>query len=317
MKTQPAGNAAGKVILASPHGFCAGVERAVRIAEFMLKKATGPVYCLREIVHNMQVVQDLSARGIVFVKDINDVPEGSVVLFSAHGVAPEIRETAGNRKLKIIDATCPFVSRVHAEVCRYASEGFTILLIGHRNHDEIIGVAGEAPGSVMVIEDVEEAEKIDVKDPTKVAVITQTTLSVDETKHIIDLLRRRFPLLETPAGSDICYATQNRQMAVRSVAKKVDAFIVLGTKNSSNSNRLVEVSGAAGCKAFLVSEIQQLQTIPFDEVRIIGLTAGASTPEYFVREAVTCLAKLGFVNVEECNVVDENVRFALPAGLVA
>ncbi|OGV68961.1 MAG: 4-hydroxy-3-methylbut-2-enyl diphosphate reductase [Lentisphaerae bacterium RIFOXYA12_FULL_48_11] len=317
MNKQPVGDVAGKVILACPHGFCAGVERAVRIAECMLKGARGPVYCLREIVHNRQVVRDLSSRGIIFVKDINDVPEGAVVLFSAHGVAPEIRKTAGSHKLKIIDATCPFVNKVHSEVCRYASEGYTILLVGHRNHDEIIGVAGEAPDSVVVIEDKTGAENVDVKDPTKVAVMTQTTLSVDETRNIIDLLRKRFPQLKTPAGSDICYATQNRQLAVRSVAEKADIFIVLGAQNSSNSNRLVEVAGVAGCKAFLVSEIEQIHAVPLDQVRVVGLTAGASTPEYFVRDALACLAKLGFVHIEECRVVDENVHFAMPAGMNA
>lgn len=315
MKKQPAGDIAGKVIIASPHGFCAGVERAVRIAECMLKGAAGPVYCLREIVHNRQVVDNLSAHGIIFVRNINDVPEGAAVLFSAHGVAPEVRETAGKRKLKIVDATCPFVEKVHSGVRRYAAEGYTILLIGHRNHDEIIGVAGEAPDSVVIIEDKNGAEKIDVRDPAKVVVMTQTTLSVDETTQITDMLRRRFPRLKTPPGSDICYATQNRQMAVRSVAKKADAFVVLGAKNSSNSNRLVEVSREAGCRAFLVNEIRQLQEIPLDGVKVIGLTAGASTPEYFVREAITCLAKLGFTDIEECRVVDENVHFAMPAGM--
>lgn len=315
MKKQPRKNIAGKVVLVSPHGFCAGVERAVKIAEHMLRDSQDTVYCLKQIVHNRQIVEDLSARGMVFVKSINDIPRGSTTLFSAHGVSPEVRETAVRCNLKVVDATCPFVNKVHSEVRRYAAEGYTILLIGHKNHDEIIGVAGEAPASVKVVENAGEAAKINVPDPLKVAVMTQTTLSVDETSHIIDILRRRFPSLKTPSGSDICYATQNRQMAVRSFAKQADVFIVLGAENSSNSNRLVEVAKAGGCKAFLVSEIAQIKDIPLDGVKIVGLTAGASTPQGFITEAVDCLVRMGYSQFERRAVIKEDIHFSLPAGI--
>jgi 4-hydroxy-3-methylbut-2-enyl diphosphate reductase len=315
MKKQPDNTTGKKVVLISPHGFCAGVERAVKIAEYILKTCSETVYCLREIVHNRQIVDDLSRRGMVFVKKITEVPRGATVLFSAHGVTPQIKETARKLKLKVIDATCPFVSKVHAEVRRYAAKGYTILLIGHRNHDEITGVAGEAPDSVQVIENKNEAEKVTVPDPGKVAVMTQTTLSVDETAHIIEVLRRRFPVLKTPRASDICYATQNRQMAVRSFTKKADVLIVLGAQNSSNSNRLVEVAKAEGCKALLVSDAEQLSTVPLEGVATVGLTAGASTPQYFVQDAIGHLAKRGFSRLEKLNAVEENVHFSMPAGM--
>jgi len=315
MKKQPDKDAAGKVVLVSPHGFCAGVERAVKIAEHMLKDCPGTVYCLRQIVHNKQIIDDLSGRGMVFVRDINDIPRGATTLFSAHGVSPEVREIARRLELRVVDASCPFVSKVHSEVRRYASEGYTILLVGHKNHDEIIGVAGEAPASVKVIENADEAERVSVPDPAKVAVMTQTTLSVDEAAHIIEVLRRRFHSLKTPAESDICYATQNRQMAVRSYAGHADIFIVLGAENSSNSNRLVEVAKAGGCKAFLVSEIAQIYDIPLEGVKVVGLTAGASTPQYFVMEAAACLEERGFGRREKLDVIEENVHFSMPAGM--
>ncbi|MDD4872697.1 MAG: 4-hydroxy-3-methylbut-2-enyl diphosphate reductase [Kiritimatiellae bacterium] len=317
MKKQPENTVDGKVVLVSPHGFCAGVERAVKIAEYMLKTCSGTVYCLKEIVHNRQIVDELSRRGMVFVKKITEVPRGATVLFSAHGVTPEVKNTARRLELNVVDATCPFVSKVHEEVSRYAAGGYTILLIGHKNHDEITGVAGEAPDSVKVIENENEAEKVNVPDPVKVAVMTQTTLSVDETAHIIEILRRRFPALRTPHASDICYATQNRQMAVRSFAKQADIFVILGARNSSNSNRLVEVARSEGCNAFLVSDIDQFDEIPLENVKTIGLTAGASTPQYFVQEAVDNLAKRGFTHLEKLNVVEENVHFSMPAGMKA
>jgi 4-hydroxy-3-methylbut-2-en-1-yl diphosphate reductase len=315
MKKQPDNTVDRKVVLISPHGFCAGVERAVKIAEYMLRTCSGTVYCLKEIVHNRQIVDDLSRRGMVFVKKITEVPRGATVLFSAHGVTPEIRETAHKLELNVIDATCPFVSKVHTEVRRYAAEGYTVLLVGHKSHDEITGVAGEALDSVKVVENINEAKKVSVPDPLKVAVMTQTTLSVDETVHIIEILRRRFPALKTPRASDICYATQNRQMAVRSFAKQADVIIVLGAQNSSNSNRLVEVAKAEGCNAILVSDADHFKTIPLEGITTVGLTAGASTPQYFVQEAIDHLAKRGFSRLEKLNVVEENVHFSMPAGM--
>jgi 4-hydroxy-3-methylbut-2-enyl diphosphate reductase len=317
MKKQPDKSIRKKVVLVSPHGFCAGVERAVKIAECMLKSSGGPVYCLKEIVHNKQVVGDLSRSGVIFVKVITEVPRGARVLFSAHGVTPEVRETARKLDLNVVDATCPFVSKVHSEVRRYVAEGYTILLVGHKEHDEIIGVAGEAPGSVKIVEDRIEAGNVSVPDPGRVAVMTQTTLSVDETAQIMEVLRKRFPALKTPRESDICYATQNRQMAVRCFAKQADLFIILGAKNSSNSNRLVEVAKSGGCKAFLVSDICEIKDIPLDGAGVLGLTAGASTPQEFVRQALACLDGLGFDNLEECKYVEESIHFALPASLSA
>jgi len=309
------GNTSGRIVLVSPHGFCAGVERAVRIADNILMTSSATVYCLKEIVHNRQIADDLSRRGMVFVESINEVPKGAPVLFGAHGVPPEVREAAKQLELKVVDATCPFVSKVHDEVRRYGKEGCTILLIGHKNHDEIIGVAGEAPDRVIVIENDSEAGSVTVPDPAKVAVMTQTTLSVDETARTIEVLKRRFPMLRMPRESDICYATQNRQLAVRSFALKADLFIVLGARNSSNSNRLVEVAEASGCKAFLVSDIDQISGIPLDHVKTIGLTAGASTPQTFVKEAVDCLGARGFTDLEELTVAEEDVHFSMPTGL--
>lgn len=306
---------ARRVVLVSPHGFCAGVERAVKIAEHMLKTSRSTVYCLKEIVHNKQIVADLTKRGMVFVKEIGEVPRGATVLLSAHGVAPDVRAVARRLELNVVDASCPFVTKVHTEVRRYAAAGYTVLLIGHKQHDEIIGVAGEAPASVIVVESEGEAELVSVPDPSKVAVMTQTTLSVDEVAGVIRILRRRFPLLETPRESDICYATQNRQMSVRSFSGQADIFIVLGARNSSNSNRLVEVARAGGCRAFLVSEISQLAEIPLEDVLTIGMTAGASTPQYFVKEAVARLGERGFHNVEEMVFTEEDVHFSMPAGL--
>lgn len=303
------------LVLVCPHGFCAGVERAVKIAERLLQTGPHPVYCLKEIVHNRQIVDALARGGIRFVNTLNEVPRGATVLFSAHGVSPEVRDAARALDLRVVDATCPFVGKVHAEVRRYAALGFTILLIGHRRHDEIVGVAGEAPDRVRVVENEAEAEQVAVSDPGKVAAMSQTTLSVDETTRVLDVLRRRFPALKTPPQSDICYATFNRQQAVRMLAPQVDLLVVLGAENSSNSNRLVEVARSAGREAVLVSAADQLPALPLDKVRTLGLTAGASTPETFVREAVAHLETRGFTRVETRTVVEEDVHFALPSTL--
>ncbi|MEI6516051.1 MAG: 4-hydroxy-3-methylbut-2-enyl diphosphate reductase [bacterium] len=301
-----------KLVLISPHGFCAGVERAVQIAEALLESTPKPVYCLKEIVHNRQIIDSLTSKGMVFVHDIHDAPRGATVLFSAHGIPPSTREAAQALGLHTVDATCPFVTKVHHEVLRYAAQGFSILLIGHHQHDEIIGVAGEAPDRVTVIANGEDARAVTVPDPEKVAVLTQTTLNGDDVASVMAILRSRFPSLQTPPSDDICYATRNRQQAVRLFAKKADAIIVLGAENSSNSNRLVEVARAEGCSAFLVSTFEKLEAIPLDEIRTLGITAGASTPESFVNAAIERLKARGFEAVEELSLIHEDIHFPVP-----
>lgn len=303
------------LVLISPHGFCAGVERAVETAEAVLRRYPHPVYCLREIVHNRQVIDALAAKGMIFVGTIQDIPRGATVLFSAHGISPAVREAARELQLQTVDATCPFVTKVHQEVKRYAEQGYTILLIGHRAHDEIVGVAGEAPDRVIVIANADEAQSVPVPDPDKVAMLTQTTLSLDEVAHVMDILKRRFPALRTPPESDICYATRNRQQAVSLFARRADAVIVLGTTNSSNSNRLVEVARAEGCAAMLVDTLETLETFPLAGVTTLGLTAGASTPESFVQEAITHLTTRGFRLIKEPPRVKETIHFPLPREL--
>jgi 4-hydroxy-3-methylbut-2-en-1-yl diphosphate reductase len=303
------------VILASPRGFCAGVRHAVEIAESVLRLRPRPVYGLKEIVHNQQVVDKLRQQGLVFVQDVADVPEGATVLFSAHGVPPCIREQAAARRLEIIDATCPFVMKVHLEVKRFVKEDCTIVLIGHRRHDEVIGVAGEAPDRVVVIENDEEAAAFLPANPDRIAVITQTTLSQDETDRVLNVLKSRFPRLRTPLKKDICYATTNRQEAVRQLAKRADLILVLGSENSSNSLRLAEVAVANGAEAHLLSHPDSLDLIPLDGRTTIGLTAGASTPESFIAEILALLRKQGFDRVEEMEVVHEDIHFALPPSL--
>ena len=303
------------IVLVSPHGFCAGVTRAVEVAETLLRNYSKPVYCLREIVHNTQIIRDLASRGLIFVDAVADIPEGATALFSAHGVSPAVREAAAARRLTMIDATCPFVTKVHTEVKRYAAEGYVIFLIGHRAHDEVIGVAGEAPDRVIVVETADEAREATVPDPARVAVMSQTTLSTDETARVLAVLRERFPALRTPAESDICYATRNRQQAVRLLAGRADHFLVLGARNSSNSNRLVEVARAGGCTATLVTAPEEVDAISLVDVGTLGLTAGASTPEYVVTETINRLKVLGFERVELLEVVKEDLHFALPREL--
>jgi 4-hydroxy-3-methylbut-2-enyl diphosphate reductase len=301
-----------QIVLITPHGFCAGVERAVELAEGMLRTCSLPVYCLKQIVHNRQIIDDLTAKGMVFVQDIREIPEGGTVLFSAHGIPPATRETARAMNLRVVDATCPFVSKVHHEVRHYADKGFTVLLIGHHSHDEIIGVAGEAPDRVIVIATEQEARTVAVPDPEKVAVLTQTTLSLDEVAQVMRILQERYPALQTPPESDICYATRNRQQAVRLFARQADAMIVLGAENSSNSNRLVEVARSEGCCATLASTIEALDTISLEKVCLLGVTAGASTPEYFVQQAIARLKTRGFSTVIEQVLIKENIHFPVP-----
>jgi len=304
-----------KVLLCRPRGFCAGVERAIETVERALQKFGSPVYVRHEIVHNQVVVRDLEQKGAVFVEDLSTVPEGSHVIFSAHGVAPEVFEQASRFKLEAIDATCPLVTKVHAEAKRFAARGFTILLIGHADHVEVEGVVGEAPDQTIVVASPAEAEQVQVPDPTKIGVLTQTTLSVDEAMQVMGVLKRRFPELTTPRKEDICYATTNRQMAVKELRGQVDIWLVIGDPMSSNSNRLRELGADSGVPAHLVLGPQELEAAWFEGVRAVGITSGASTPESSVRAVVDHLRGLGATAVEEVDGIPETIEFTLPLQL--
>jgi len=301
-----------KILLAKPRGFCAGVERAIEVVERALELVEGTVYVRKEIVHNPHVVNALRAKGVVFVEELNEVPEGSTTIFSAHGVSPAVHDQAHTRRLRVIDATCPLVTKVHVEAVRFAKEGHAILLVGHARHDEVIGTTGEAPNAIQLVQTVEEAERVQVPNPEKVAVITQTTLSVDDTRAIVEVLRRRFPALKAPPKDDICYATQNRQNAVKALATDAEVILVIGAKNSSNSIRLTEVADDAGRKAYLINDASEIRPEWFSEVRCVGVTSGASAPEHLVQEVVASLKQLGATTVEERELVSEDVNFGLP-----
>jgi 4-hydroxy-3-methylbut-2-enyl diphosphate reductase len=282
--------ASKKLTVVRPHGFCSGVARAVETAETVLARFRGErVYCLNEIVHNKQVVSGLTSLGMVFVSAAEEVPEGSLILFSAHGVAPAVRHQAEGRRLRVIDATCPFVAKVHAEVRRFAAQGATVVCIGHRRHEEVVGVAGEAPEHVRVVESVQEAETLLLPAQAHVAVVTQTTLGEAQVDSVMAVLRRRFSELQIPASTDICYATRNRQQAVRVLAQRCDRVLVLGSANSSNSQRLAETASAAGTEALLVSDVGQLDGWSWGAAVSVGVTSGASTPESFLNEVVQVL----------------------------
>ena len=304
-----------EILLAGPRGFCAGVERAIEIVERALDVYGAPVYVRKEIVHNRHVVETLRAKGAVFVEELSEVPDGGLVIFSAHGVSPDVRRSAAMRGLRVIDATCPLVTKVHLEAIRYASDGYTIVLVGHEDHDEVIGTTGEAPETIRVISSVDEVARLEVPDPTKVAYLTQTTLSVEDTREVIDALRRKFPMIVGPSRDDICYATQNRQAAVKAVAGQVDVVLVLGAANSSNASRLREVAEAAGARAYLINDARDIRPEWFAGVRQVGITAGASTPEFLVRQTMEALSHEGVTAIHEVQVVDEDVRFALPREL--
>lgn len=301
-----------KVLLCRPRGFCAGVERAIETVERALAKFGRPVYVRHEIVHNKIVVQDLTAKGAVFVDELADVPVGSHVIFSAHGVAPEVFAQAKQFQLHSIDATCPLVTKVHVEAKRFDRQGMTILLIGHEDHVEVEGVVGEAPQRTLVVATPEEAEEVQVPDPDKVAVLTQTTLSVDEAMRVMTVLKRRFPKLHTPRKEDICYATTNRQMAVKQLRGKVDAWLVIGDKMSSNSNRLREIGADSGVPAYLVLSAEEIDPAWFHGKQSIGITSGASTPESSVSLVVERLRSLGATSVEEVEGTRETIEFSLP-----
>lgn len=302
-----------KVYLASPRGFCAGVERAIEIVERALDLFNPPVYVRKEIVHNLHVVEGLRRRGAVFVDELDQVPSGAVTIFSAHGVSPAVRDDASARGLRIIDATCPLVAKVHVEAIRYAKEGYTILMIGHDGHEEVEGTMGEAPERMLLVTSVDDVAKLPLPNDARVAVLTQTTLSVDDTAEILAAIRRRFPTADTPAKDDICYATQNRQSAVKQLAPRCDLVLVIGSDNSSNSQRLKEVAIQHGTRAHLVSDKDGLKADWFDGVASVLVTAGASAPENLVRELIERLCSdFGGRDVEEAVLIEENVRFALP-----
>ena len=301
-----------RVILAAPRGFCAGVDRAIDIVNIALELYGTPVYVRKEIVHNAHVVQELRGRGAVFVDELDEVPDGARVIFSAHGIGPAVRAQAAAKGLRVIDATCPLVTKVHLEALKFAREGRVILLVGHAGHDEVIGTMGHAPGQMVLVGSVEEAEQVQVPDPERVAVITQTTLSIDDTLEIIAVLKRRFPKAVFPPKDDICYATQNRQMAVKEMAGSVDLLLVIGSPNSSNSMRLVEVAQAVGVRAYLIDDVSEIDPRWLEGVRTVGITAGASAPEHLVQETVAFFQPMGVSRVEELDGIREDVVFALP-----
>ncbi len=305
-----------KVLLVSPRGFCAGVVRAVDIVRIALATFTDPLYVRKEIIHNPHVVRELGEKGAIFVDSVEDVPEGGRVIFSAHGVSPEVREKARARSLEVIDATCPLVTKVHVEAVRYAKKDYTIILIGHVGHDEVIGTMGEAPKHVRLVETMEDIEALEVEDPEKVAYITQTTLSLQDTREMVEALRRRFPIIQGPPSEDICYATENRQVAVNDLAKLSDLILVVGAANSSNSNRLVEEAQRSGTPAHLIEDLSSVQDEWLEGVETLGLTSGASAPEGLVQEIVTFFQDQG-AELEELIVREEDVQFALPSNLQA
>jgi 4-hydroxy-3-methylbut-2-en-1-yl diphosphate reductase len=305
-----------KIILLRPRGFCAGVVRAIDVVKIALSAYGAPIYVRKEIVHNRHVVEELRAAGAIFVEELSEVPVGERAIFSAHGVAPSVREEAKVRKLRVIDATCPLVTKVHLEAKKFAKQGYTIVLIGHKDHDEVIGTLGEAPEATALVSTVEDVNRLEVKDPTRVGFITQTTLSLDETRDIVARLREKFPKIEGPAAQDICYATENRQVAVKAVAPLCEMLLVVGSQNSSNSRRLVEVCEQLGVPSYLVDDLSEVKPEWLENVKTVAVTAGASAPENLVEALVESLQARGFETLEEMEVKEEDVRFNLPAELV-
>lgn len=305
-----------QLFLLKPRGFCAGVVRAIDVVRIALDQFGPPVYVRKEIVHNKHVVEELRQAGAIFVEELAEVPVGARAIFSAHGVSPGVREEARRRRLVVIDATCPLVTKVHLEAVRFAREGYSIVLIGHRDHDEVIGTLGEVPDSSYLVETLEDVDRLTVPDPARVRYLTQTTLSLDETLHLVERLKERFPLIQGPPAQDICYATQNRQMAVKAVARHCDLLLVVGSQNSSNSKRLVEVAENSGVRAYLVNDRFDVRAEWLQDVRRVAVTAGASAPEHLVEELLTFLREHGFARLEEVELVEEDVRFSLPSELV-
>ena len=316
MPPPPNNPALSRVVLASPRGFCAGVDRAIEIVRMALETYGPPVYVFHEIVHNPYVVRELRDRGAIFVQGLDEVPEGARTVYSAHGVSPEVRQQAASHRLKVVDATCPLVTKVHLEAVRFAKEGYWILLIGHKGHDEVTGTMGEVPGRILLVSDVAEAAAVVVRPRQLVTVLTQTTLSVDDTQAIIDVLKHRFPALVFPIKDDICYATQNRQTAVKALAGQVDLVLVLGASNSSNSQRLREVAHHAGVQAHLINDHTEIRPEWLEGVATAGISSGASTPDFLVQETVARLRELGAVAVDEITTAEEKVHFPLPKELL-
>ncbi len=307
-----------KALLVSPRGFCAGVRRAIDIVDLALQKFPTPIYVRKEIVHNKIVVEDFKKRGVIFIDEVEEAPAGATVVFSAHGIAPSVRDDAKARELKTIDATCPLVTKVHFEVHRFLREDFSLLLIGHKHHDEVVGTMGEAPGKIRLVETEADVATLNVPNPDKVMVLTQTTLSVDETKGILSAIRARFPNAKTPPNDDICYATQNRQDAVRALLNQgINALIVVGSKNSSNSQRLCDVARDAGVKAFLIDHASEIEDGWVAGAEKVGITAGASAPEHLVQQVVELLRVKFGAEVEDVFVREENVVFSLPKELTS
>jgi 4-hydroxy-3-methylbut-2-enyl diphosphate reductase len=304
-----------KIFLLKPRGFCAGVVRAIDVVKIALDLYGPPVYVRKEIVHNKHVVDELREAGAVFVEELDEVPEGARAIFSAHGVAPSVRRQAKERRLDVIDATCPLVTKVHLEAVRFARDGYSIVLIGHKDHDEVIGTLGEVPERSYLVETVDDVDRLDLPDATRVRYLTQTTLSLDETRDLVNRLKERFPHLQGPPAQDICYATENRQMAVKAISEAIDLLLVVGSENSSNSKRLVEVGDNFGVRSHLVNDCSDVDTAWFAGVKNVGVTAGASAPEHLVQELIEFLRGHGFRQMEEIELVDEDVRFSLPAEL--
>jgi 4-hydroxy-3-methylbut-2-enyl diphosphate reductase len=303
------------ILLASPRGYCAGVDRAVQTVEKALELYGAPVYVRKEIVHNKHVVAELREKGAIFVETETEVPEGATVVFSAHGVAPGVHVAAADRRLRTIDATCPLVTKVHVEAKKFAAQGYTIILIGHEGHEEVEGTMGEAPGNIVLVEDEAGVDSLEVEDPTRMAYISQTTLSVDETRSIIARLRERFPAIVGPRTDDICYATTNRQTAVKQLARECDLVLVIGSRNSSNSNRLVDVTRELGCASHLIDNETQIDEAWLDGVEVMGITSGASAPEELVQRVVELFRERGTTDISELEVVSEDVRFMLPKAI--
>ena len=304
-----------RVLLASPRGYCAGVERAVESVELALSHYGAPIYVRKQIVHNAHVVRDLEARGAIFVDDEGEVPEGATVVFSAHGVAPTVHARSAERSHNVIDATCPLVTKVHVQAKRYAAAGYTVILVGHAGHEEVVGTMGEAPEATVLVESVGDVERLALPSGTKLAYITQTTLSVDETREIIGALRARFPEIHAPKKEDICYATSNRQWAVKEMLAEIDLLLVIGSRNSSNSNRLVDVSRANGVASYLIDDETDIDPTWLDGVATVGVTSGASAPEKLVGRVCDWFRARGVERIEPYQMVDEDVTFRLPVEL--
>jgi 4-hydroxy-3-methylbut-2-enyl diphosphate reductase len=314
-EARPSDGSAKKILLLKPRGFCAGVVRAIDVVKIALDLYGAPIYVRKEIVHNRHVVDELRRAGAIFVEELAEVPSGRRVIFSAHGVSPAVRAEAKERQLQVIDATCPLVTKVHLEAVRFAKQGYTIVLIGHRDHDEVIGTLGEAPENTVLVSDVDDVNRLNIADPERVVYLTQTTLSLDETSDIVKRLYERFPKIIGPKTQDICYATENRQLAVKAVAPLCDTLLVVGSQNSSNSRRLVEVCERAGIPAFLLDDSSEVRPEMLANANTVAVTAGASAPEHLVQELITHLQASGYSDLEEVEIKEEDVRFTLPSDL--